>query len=66
MIYGQKGYDILDAREFERVQASHRLMDELERGKQSGEKRGWLTLDEVEERLGVQDGEVYKNLSPSP
>lgn len=30
-------------------------MAEVEKGWQSAEKDGWLTLDQVEERLGIDD-----------
>ncbi len=59
MIYGQKGYDILDTRESEKMRASYRLMNKLEKGKQSGEERGWLTLEEIEERLGAAKHKEY-------
>lgn len=30
-----------------------RLLDELARGSASGEEQGWLTLEDVEEALGI-------------
>ena len=44
---------ILDMQDFEKTQATPRLMNELTRGRKSGEEKGWLTLEAVEERLGI-------------
>lgn len=38
-----------------RGKAMERLMAEVEKGWQSAEKDGWLTLDQVEEQLGIAD-----------
>lgn len=61
MIYGQKGDNSLDMRALEKMRALRRLMNELEQGKQSGEERGWLTLEEAEKRLSVakNKGNIY-------
>ena len=41
--------------EFMKAKAMRRLAEEVQKGWDSAEKDGWLTLDEVEARLGVAD-----------
>lgn len=41
--------------EYLKAKAMHRLMEEVQKGFDSGEKEGWLTLDEVEASLGIAD-----------
>lgn len=43
----------LDMQDFDRSQATLRLMNELAKGRKSGEEKGWLTLEAVEESLGI-------------
>lgn len=50
---GRGKYAILDIRDYERTQASIRLMKELEKGRISGETEGWLSLEDVEKHLGI-------------
>ncbi len=50
---GRGRYAIVDMQDYERTQAILRLMNELAKGRKSGEEEGWLTLEEVEEHLGV-------------
>ena len=40
-------------RDFERAQATIQLMNELAKGRKSGEEKGWLTLEAVEKSLGI-------------
>lgn len=35
------------------MQATLRLMNELAKGRKSGEEKGWLTLENVEKKLGI-------------
>ena len=42
---------IVDMQEYERAQATIRLMNELAKGRHSGETEGWLTPDEVRAHL---------------
>ncbi len=49
---GRERYAIVDIQDYEKTQAAIRLMNELEKGRRSGEERGWLTLEAVEENLG--------------
>lgn len=50
---GRGRYAILDIQDFEKTQATIRLMNELAKGRKSGEEKGWLTLDAVEKNLGI-------------
>lgn len=52
---GRGKYAILDIHDYDRAQATIRLMNELAKGRKSGEEKGWLTLEEVERELGVLD-----------
>lgn len=50
---GRGRYALLDIRDYEKMQATIRLMNDLAKGRRSGETEGWLTLEEVEEHLGI-------------
>ena len=50
---GRGRYAILDMQDFEKTQATLRLMNELAKGRKSGEEKGWLSLEAVEEHLGI-------------
>lgn len=52
---GRGKYAILDMQDYEKTQATLRLMNELARGRESGDKNGWLSLEAVEESLGLTD-----------
>ena len=52
---GRGKYAIMDIHDYERAQATIRLMNELAKGRKSGEEKDWLTLEEVERELGVLD-----------
>ena len=43
----------LDMQDFEKMQATLRVMNELAQGRKSGEEKGWLTLENVEKQLGI-------------
>ena len=43
----------LDLQDFEKMQATLRVMNELAKGRKSGEEKGWLTLENVEKQLGI-------------
>ena len=51
---GRGRYAIVDMQDYEKTQATLRLMNELAKGRRSGETEGWLTLEEVESHLGIQ------------
>lgn len=50
---GRGRYAIIDMQDYEKTQATIRLMNELAKGRKSGEEKGWLTLEAVEETLGL-------------
>jgi len=50
---GRGRYAILDMREYEKIQATIKLLGKLEKGEKSGREKGWLSAQEVEKRLGV-------------
>lgn len=52
---GRGKYAILDIQDYEKTLATIRLMNELEKGRRSGETKGWLTLEDVERNLGIAD-----------
>ena len=52
---GRGKYAILDIHDYDRIQATIQLINELAKGRKSGEEKGWLTLEEVERELGVLD-----------
>ena len=52
---GRGKYAILDIHDYDRIQATIQLMNELAKGRKSGEEKGWLTLEEVERELGFLD-----------
>ena len=54
---GRGKYAILDIREYEKLHAYIRLMDELEKGRRSGETEGWLTSDEMRAHFRVRANE---------
>ena len=45
--------DIEEYQEYERMKAMRQLMEELEKGRRSGEEQGYFTLAEVEKELGI-------------
>ena len=51
---GRGKYAIVDMQDYEKTQATIRLMNELAKGRKSGEENGWLTLEAVEEHLGIE------------
>ena len=51
---GRGRYAIVDMQDYEKTQATLRLMNELAKGRRSGETEGWLTLEEIEAHLGIQ------------
>jgi len=52
---GRGRYAILDMREYEKTQATIKLLSELEIGEKSGREKGWLSVAEVEARFGITD-----------
>ena len=52
---GRGRYAIVDMYDYEKTQATIRLLNELEKGRRSGEETGWKTLESVEKYLGIAD-----------
>ena len=48
---GRGRYAVVDIQEYEKSQAMVKLLTELARGVRSGQKEGWLALDDVEKTL---------------
>jgi hypothetical protein len=53
---GRGCYAILDMREYERTQATLKLLGELAKGEKSGRENGWLSPEDVERGLGIVNG----------
>lgn len=54
---GRGCYAILDMQDYEKTQATLKLMGELAKGKKSGEMKGWLSSDEVRPSLYAKEHE---------
>ena len=50
---GHGEYAIVDLKELDELRALKSLFNELERGEASARKEGWLSLDDVEAKLGI-------------
>ncbi len=50
---GRGKYAIIDMEEYERTKAILKLMSELSKGEQSGKENGWVSISDVEKRLGI-------------
>nr|WP_312577479.1 type II toxin-antitoxin system prevent-host-death family antitoxin [Sedimentibacter sp.] len=52
---GRGRYALVDIADYEKMQATIKLMSELAKGEQSGKEKGWLSLDEVEVSLEISN-----------
>lgn len=50
---GRGKYVLTDIREYEKQQATMKLLAELAKGEQSAQENGWFTAAEVRERHGI-------------
>ena len=50
---GRGRYAIIDIHDYEKTRATLKLMDELAKGRKSGEEQGWTSLDDVESSFGI-------------
>lgn len=50
---GHGRYAVLDMQDYEKMQTTLELMNEIERGRKSGEEKGWIDIGDVEARLGI-------------
>jgi prevent-host-death family protein len=53
---GRGRYALVDLAEYEKTKATLMLMTQLAEGEKAGREQGWLSIEEVEEFLGVQHG----------
>ena len=52
---GRGRYAIVDMEEFEKMQAALKLMGELSKGEASAKESGWISAEETERILGLND-----------
>ena len=52
---GRGKYVIIDMQDYEKTQATLKLMNELAKGEKSGNENGWLELSEVIADLGISN-----------
>lgn len=52
---GRGKFAIVDINEYEKLKASLKLMSQLARGEQAGKEKGWMTIEEVEAELGIEN-----------
>ena len=50
---GRGKYAIIDIQDYEMSQAKIQLLNELAKGRKSGEDEGWISLEMLEEELGI-------------
>lgn len=50
---GRGRYALIDMQDYERMQATIRLLSELSKGEKSAKESGWLSIDEIEASLGL-------------
>ena len=53
---GRGRYAIIDIQDYEKSTATIALLNELAKGKQSGEEKGWLSSDEVRAHFQTKHG----------
>lgn len=54
---GRGRYAIIDIEEYEKTRATLTLMNELAKGKKSGEEKGWLSSDDVRTHFRARTNE---------
>lgn len=54
---GRGRYAIIDIQDYEKTRATLRLMDELAKGKKSGEEKGWLASSDVKDHFRMKANE---------
>ncbi|AEG59274.1 type II toxin-antitoxin system prevent-host-death family antitoxin [Desulforamulus ruminis] len=50
---GRGRYALVDIADYEKMQATIKLMSQLAEGEKAGREKGWLAVEEVEKNLGV-------------
>jgi antitoxin (DNA-binding transcriptional repressor) of toxin-antitoxin stability system len=53
---GRGRYAIVEITEYEKLKASLTLMSQLAEGERAGREKGWLTIEELEISLGIENG----------
>ena len=48
---GRGRYVMIDMREYEKKEATIKLLSELSKGQQAGDKEGWLSIDDLKDSL---------------
>lgn len=54
---GRGRYAIVDIKDYEKIKDTLTLMNELAKGKKSGEEKEWLSADDVREHFRVREHE---------
>ena len=52
---GRGRYVLIDMEDYEKTQATLKLLSELAKGEKSGREKGWFSLDDIVKTLGVSD-----------
>ena len=52
---GRGKYAIVDINEYEKLKAALKLMSQLVQGELAAKEKGWMTIEEVEAELGLED-----------
>ena len=52
---GRGKYALLDLKDYEKMQATIKLMSALSKGEKNGREEGWLSIEEVESNLGLKN-----------
>jgi prevent-host-death family protein len=50
---GRGRYALMDMADYEKTQATMKLMSQLAKGEKSAETHGWLSVEDVEQALGL-------------
>ncbi len=50
---GRGRYALLDIADYEKVQATIKLLSQLAEGDRAGREQGWLSIEDVEKSLGI-------------
>lgn len=53
---GRGRYVMIDMMEYEKMEATVKLLSELSKGQQSGNKEGWLSIEELADSLEKKHG----------
>lgn len=53
---GRGRYAIVDINEYEKLKASVKLLAQLAEGEQSARDKGWMSIEDVEASLGIENG----------